>query len=92
MTPMKFGKVKARMESLVRVNGEVMPKREFIISLLKKAIPRSFEKCGVVEQTHRRAKQAKTEHRMTDGERFYVVSKTEFDFAMYIEAHQEVIN
>ena len=29
---------------------------------------------------------------MTDGERFYVVSKTEFDFAMYIEAHQEVIN
>ena len=36
------------MESLVRVNGEVMPKREFIISLLKKGYtPQLQRKCGV---------------------------------------------
>lgn len=93
MTPMKFGKVKARMESLVRVNGEVMPKREFIISLLKKGYTPQLRE-NVVSWNKRTGEQnkPKTEHRMTDGERFYVVSKTEFDFAMYIEAHQEVIN
>ena len=81
------------MESLVRVNGEVMPKREFIISLLKKGYTPQLRE-NVVSWNKRTGEQnkPKTEHRMTDRERFYVVSKTEFDFAMYIEAHQEVIN
>lgn len=93
MTPMKFGKVKARMESLVRVDGKVMPKREFIIALLKKGYTPQLRE-NVVSWNKRTGERnkPKTEHRMTDGELFYVVSKTEFDFAMYIEAHQEVIN
>jgi len=34
----------------------------------------------------------KTEYRLYNGEEFYLVSKTEFDFAMYIEEHKEVIS
>ena len=93
MTPMKFGKVSACMEKLVRVDGKVMPKREFIISLLKSGYAPQLRE-NVVSWNKRTGEKnkPKTEYHMTNGELFYVVSKTEFDFAMYIEAHQEVIN
>ncbi len=93
MTPMKFGKVKARMESLVRVDGKVMPKREFIIALLKSGYtPQLKENLVSWNKRTGEKNKPKTEYRMTDGEIYYLVSKTEFDFAVYIEAHQEVID
>lgn len=95
MTAMKFGKVKACLEKLVRLDGRVMTKREFVVAVIKKGYyPKVVD--GVTSWVKRNGEyvenKPKTEYRLYNGEEFYLVSKTEFDFAMYIEEHKEVIS
>lgn len=92
MTPMRFGKVSACMDALVRVDGKVMTKREFVVYLFKNGYTPKMRE-NVVSWNRRTGEETKpkTEYRMTDGKFSYSVSKTEFDFAMYIEEHREVI-
>lgn len=92
MTPMRFGKVSSCMDALVRVDGKVMTKREFVVYLFKNGYAPKMRE-NVVSWNRRTGEETKpkTEYRMTDGKFSYSVSKTEFDFAMYIEEHREVI-
>lgn len=87
MTPLRFGQVTAFMDTRIRVDGAVMTKREFIINSIKDGwIPEKEE--GVVSWYGSRwnAKKTKprTEYRLCKGNCAYKITKTEYDFAMYL--------
>ena len=92
MTALKFSKVKSCMEKLVRLDGRVMTKREFVVYLFKNGYAPQLRE-NVVSWNKRTGEETKpkTEYRMVNGKFSYLVSKTEYDFAMYIEDHREVI-
>ena len=93
MTPMKFGRVRNKMESLIRFEGKVMPLREYIISLLKDGwVPEKKEGVTTWYGSKWNPKQSKpkTVYRLSRDNLCYEVSKTEFDFAVYLAEHKEL--
>lgn len=84
MSPMRFGKVDAVLGSLVRCDGKVMTRREFVVQAVRDGwIPEQRD--GVTRQGKPR-----TEYRLVRENFSYTVSKTEFDFAKYYVEHREV--
>ena len=95
MTPMRFGKVDAILGSLVRCDGKVMTRREFVIQAVKDGwMPEQRDGVTSWYGSKWEPKQSKprTEYRLVKENLSYKVSKIEFDFAIYIEGHKEVLN
>lgn len=93
MTPMRFGRVRNKMEGLIRYEGKVMPRREYIISLFKDGwVPEKKE--GVVtwygSKWDRKQSKPKTVYQLSKGNLCHEVSKTEFDFAVYLAEHNDL--
>lgn len=87
MTALRFGKVKAKLEKLVRFDGKVMSYREFIIQTVKDGwIPQKEEGVTSWYGSKWEPKQSKprTEYRLCKDNLCYTVSKTEFDFAEFL--------
>ena len=86
MNAMQFGRVSNTLEKLVRVNGKVMTKRDFIISAIQNGlVPKKKE--NVVTIWRGQESKPKTEFRLYDPKMrtFYTVSKTEYDFAVFLQ-------
>ena len=84
MSPIRFGKVDAILGSLVRCNGKVMTRREFVVQAVRDGwMPEQRD--GVTRQGKPRM-----EYRLVKENLSYTVSKTEFDFAKYYVEHREV--
>lgn len=95
MTAMRFGKVSSVLDVLIRVDGKVMTKREFVISRMKDGWTPT-KKEGVVSYYGSRwdVKESKprTEYRLAKENLTYRISKTEFNFASYLAAHPEKLS
>lgn len=89
MSFMRFGKVDGVLGSLIRCDGKLMTRREFVIQAVKDGwIPERRE--GVTSWYRGKETKPRTEHRLSKENLCYMVSKTEYDFAMYIVEHKEV--
>jgi len=94
MSPMRFGKADAVLGSLVRSDGKLMTRREFVISAVKAGwMPE--KKDGVTSwygsRWNRKESKPRTEYRLVKEKFSYKVTKTEFYFATYIVEHKEEI-
>lgn len=95
MSPMRFGKVDGVLGSLVRCDGKVMTRREFVIQAVKDGWTPE-QRDGVTSwygsRWEPKQSKPKTEYCLVKENFSYKVSKTEFDFALYIVEHKEVWN
>jgi|GEM_PF-937886 hypothetical protein len=96
MTPMQFGRLSKTMEKLVRT-GEfgIQTTRDFIISLVKSGyVPTKKDNVTTFYGSRWDIKESKprTEYRMNKNSESYKVSKTEYDFAMYLTEHTDRFN
>lgn len=93
MTPMHFGKVDAVLGSLIRCDGKVMTRREFVIQAIKDGWTPE-QKDGVTSwygsKWEPKQSKPRTEYRLVRENFSYKVSKTEFDFAKYYVEHMGV--
>jgi len=88
MTPMRYGRVKAHLDVLINQDGEVMTRRDFVISRVADGwLPKQWD----VEVTPRyedvwntEQRKTKTEYGLCKDNICYEVSKTEHDFAVYL--------
>lgn len=90
MAPMKFGRVKAVLDTLTRVDGKIMSRRDFVIRMVQDGwLPK--QKDGVVSYYGSRwepkESKPKTEYRLCKDGFLYKISKTEYDFALYLSEH-----
>ncbi len=96
MTPMQFGKLSSTMEKLTRtVDFGVQTKRDFILSLVKAGwTPNRRDDVTTFYGSRWDVKESKprTEYRMKKDGFSYKVSKTEYDFAMYLTEHTDRFN
>lgn len=95
MSPMRFGKVDAVLGSLIRCDGKVMTRREFVVQAVKDGwMPKQLDGVTSWYGSKWEPKQSKprTEYRLVKENLSYKVSKTEFEFAMYLVEHREVWN
>ena len=86
MSPMQFGRICKTLEKQVRSNGRVMTKRDFLVQSIQNGlVPRKKE--NVVTWWRGMESKPKTEYRLyeTNGRSYYNISKTEFDFAIYVQ-------
>ena len=86
MSPMQFGRICKTLEKQVRSNGRVMAKRDFLVKSIQNGlVPRKKE--NVVTWWRGMESKPKTEYRLyeTNGRSYYNISKTEFDFAIYLQ-------
>lgn len=87
MTPMRFGKISVTMDTLIRVDGALMTKRDFIISKIKEGwIPMKDE--GVTSwygsKWERKESKPRTEYKLYQAPYAYKITKTEYEFAQYL--------
>lgn len=92
MTPVRFGKARAKLEGLIRSDGKIMQLREFIVSLVKDGwTPEKDE--GVTtwygSRWDRKESKPKTVYKLCKNNLCYTVSKTEYDFALYLVGQKE---
>lgn len=93
MTPVRFGKVHSTMSKTIAHNGKVMTRRDFIVQKVDEGyIP---EKQDNVVTTYgsgwnRKQSKPKTEYWLTWGSCGYTITKTEYDFAMYLMDYKNV--
>lgn len=88
MSPMRFGKVDAVLGSLIRCNGKLMTRREFVIQAVKDGwMPKQRD--GATRWYRGKESKPRTEYRLVKENLSYMVSKTEFDFAKYYVEHME---
>lgn len=95
MTTLRFGKVHAYLDKLIRVDGEIMSRRDFVITTVKDGwTPKMEENASHYYGRGWNVKESKpkTEYRLVKESMSYTVSKTEYDFAIYIEGHKEVLS
>lgn len=92
MTPLRFGQVSALMDTSIRVDGKITTRREFIINCIKDGwVPQ--KKDGVTSWYKRGGKykesNPRTEYELHKEGFVYVykISKTEYDFAVYLVEH-----
>lgn len=91
MSPMRFGKADGVLGSLVRCDGKIMTRREFVIQVVKDGwMPEQRD--GVTSWYRGRESKPRTEYCLVRENYSYKVSKTEFDFALYIVEHKEALN
>lgn len=94
MTPMRFGRVRAKMEGFIRSGGEILQLRDFIISLVKDGWAPEKEE-GVTtwygSKWNPKESKPKTVYKLSKDNLCYEVSKTEFDFAVYLTEHKNLI-
>lgn len=92
MTPFRFGQVSSIMENIVRTDGKLMSTREFVFARVKEGW-RPEKEDGVTTWYKRsrewKESKPKTVYRLVKDEELYEVSKTEYDFAMYLAEHPE---
>lgn len=91
MTPLRFGKARAKLEGLIRVDGKVMPRRDFIVSLVKSGFE-PVKSDNIVTYYHGQRSKPKTGYYFSKDRLGYHISKTEYDFAVYLMEHKEVLN
>lgn len=89
MTPLRFGRVQAALNALIRVDGKVLSRRDFIINMVHEGWePERRE--GVVSYYGSRwapkESKPKTQYYMRRNQYSYPISKTEYDFALYLTA------
>lgn len=91
MSPMRFGKIDAVLSTLIRCDGKIMTRRTFVIRAVKDGwMPKRMD--GVTSWYRGRQSNPRTEYRLVREDLGYKVSKTEFDFALYIVEHKEALN
>ena len=78
MTNMRFGRVMATLKTLVRVDGSIMPKYDFV----KQAVSVGWKPESA--NVHTRKGNTKTEYRLKKDGIFYTINKTEYDFSRYL--------
>lgn len=90
MQPMRFGRIRITMDTVIRVDGVLMTKRDFIISKTKEGwVPKKVEgvtSCSGGKWNPRESK-PRTEYKLYKKPYAYKITKTEYDFALYLEAH-----
>jgi len=92
MSPMRFGKVDSILGTLVRCDGKVMSRREFVIQAVEGGwMPKQMDGVTSWHGSKWEPKQSKprTEYCLVKENFSYKVSKTEFDFAVYIAEHKD---
>lgn len=94
MSPMRFGKVDAVLGSLVRCDGKVITRREFVIQAVKDGwMPE--QKDGVTSwygsKWEPKQSKPRTEYCLARDNYSYKVSKTEYDFALHLMEHKEIL-
>lgn len=83
MSALRFGQVMAALDKQIRVEGTVMRKHEFVLWALQNGwMPVEQEVLGVKSDKLRR------EYRLQKGHVFYLITKTEFDYAVYLTGHR----
>lgn len=92
MTPLRFGRINSMMEKMIRVDGKLMTKREFVITQVRDGwMPQKEE--GVTSWYKSgydwKESKPKTVYRLEKGRVAYEISKTEYDFAMHLVEHSE---
>lgn len=90
MTPLRFGKVHRQMEGFARSDGKVMHIRDFIVSLVKDGW-KPIKQDNIVTWHHGKQSRPRTEHKLYKDGYSYKVSKTEYDFAVYLVEHKEIL-
>lgn len=95
MTPLRFGQVSVLMNSSIRVEGRIMTRREFVINCVKDNwVPQ--KKDGVTSWYKRggevKESKPKTEYQLYKNGFVYGISKTEYDFAVYLMEHNAAAN
>lgn len=94
MTPLRFGKVRSKLEGLIRHEGKVMQLRDFIVSLVRDGWD-PVQQDGVTfwygSKWSPKQSKPRTERTLSKGEYSYKVSKTEYDFAVYLTEHREIL-
>lgn len=88
--PMRFWKIHKAMEALIRTDGVTRTKRDFVIEYMKQGfVPE--QKDGVTSWYKRdgewQESKPRTEYYLSGPEFGYKISKTEFEFAKYIQEH-----
>lgn len=88
--PMRFWKIHKAMEALIRTDGVVRTKRDFVIAFVKNGFAPE-QKDGVTSWYKRygewQESKPRTEYYLSGPEFGYKLSKTEFEFAKYIQGH-----
>ena len=92
MTPLRFGQVSALMDTSIRADGKITTRREFIINCIKDGwVP---QKKDGVTSWYKRGGEYKESNPRTEYELHkegfvyvYKISKTEYDFAVYLVEH-----
>lgn len=95
MTPLRFGQVSSLLNASIRVDGKIMTRREFVINCLKDGwTPRKED--GVTSWYKRggefQESKPRTEYRLYNAEYVYQISKTEYDFAVYLVERNAIPN
>lgn len=95
MTPLRFGQISVLMDTSIRVDGKITTRREFIIKSVKDGwVP---QKKDDVTSWYKRGGEFKessprTEYKLYKEGFLYKISKTEYDFAVYLVEHNAAAN
>lgn len=95
MTPLRFGKARAKLEGLIRSDGKLYQLRDFIVSLVKdgwEPVKRDSVTSWYGSKWDPKESKPRTEYVLLRDNYSYKVSKTEYDFAVYLTEHKEVLN
>lgn len=95
MTPLRFGQVATVMNVRVRVDGKIMTRREFVVNCIKGGwLPR--KKDGVTSwyggRWNPKESKPRTEYQLCKENLSYTITKTEYDFAVYLAEHSAAPN
>lgn len=81
MSALRFGKVMALLNKQIRVEGAVMYRHEFVLWAVQNGwVPVQRESIGA------RSGRSQKEYRLQRERVFYPVTKTEFDYALYLSS------
>lgn len=95
MTPLRFGQVSTTLDVSIRVDGKIMTRREFIINCLKDGwTPQKEDGVTSWYKRGREVQESKprTEYHLHKAEYVYQISKTEYDFAVYLVERNAIPN
>lgn len=95
MTPMRFGKARAKLEGFVRSDGKLYQLRDFIVSLVRdgwEPVKRDSVTSWYGGKWNPKESKPRTEHKLSKDGYSYKISKTEYDFAVYLMEHNGILN
>lgn len=94
MSDLRFGNVMKTLDVLIRLDGILMTKREFVIRSVSegwKPQKRDNQTSWYKSDGEWKESKPKTTYHLRKGEYSYTVSKTEHDFAVYLADRMEVL-